>query len=245
MRRIYKIILNYMAVAIGCIPVACPVSVYAALNDRLLNRPYADNRPWHLGFGFGVNAMSLNMTHTGQEAANGEIWYMEQPAYSPGFSVCGMASFRLNDYFSIRMSPGMYFGSRDIKMLDSEYGHESSQNIKSTFVVLPVDVKYAGMRFGNVRPYVSAGVMPAVDVSKKRTDMLKLKSADMYLTVALGGDFYLPYFKLIPELKFCFGLSDVIQHDRPDLADNPEAMKFTQAIGKASSNMVVLTFYFE
>ena len=26
------------------------------LNDKLLNRPYADMRPWHLGFSFGLHA---------------------------------------------------------------------------------------------------------------------------------------------------------------------------------------------
>lgn len=67
----------------------------------------------------------------------------------------------------------------------------------------------------------------------------------MYLTCGLGCDFYLPYFKLIPELKFCFGLTDVIDHERKDLTDDPSKLKITQSIKKATSAMVVLTFYFE
>ena len=87
--------------------------------------------------------------------------------------------------------------------------------------------------------------MPAFDVSKKRTDYIKLKSADLYLEVGFGCDFYLPYFKLNPEIKFCFGLTDVIQHDRPDLVDDPATMKITNSLKRATSQMVVLTFYFE
>ncbi|MDE5930096.1 MAG: PorT family protein, partial [Muribaculaceae bacterium] len=64
-------------------------------------------------------------------------------------------------------------------------------------------------------------------------------------SVGFGCDFYLPYFKLIPEVKFCFGLSDLLVKDRPDLADNPAAMVFTQSLSKVSSKMIVLTFYFE
>ena len=38
---------------------------------------------------------------------------------------------------------------------------------------------------------------------------------------------------------------DVLQHDRPDLVDDPASLKFTQSLGKATSKMIVLSFYFE
>lgn len=87
--------------------------------------------------------------------------------------------------------------------------------------------------------------MPGFDVSKKRNDFLKLKATDFFISVGFGCDFYLPYFKLNPELKFCLGLPDVLQHDRPDLVDDPLRMKFTSSLAKATSKMIVLTFYFE
>ena len=49
----------------------------------------------------------------------------------------------------------------------------------------------------------------------------------------------------MPELKFCFGLSDVLQHDRPDLVDDPERLNVSDSFKKATTKMVVLTFYFE
>ena len=52
-------------------------------------------------------------------------------------------------------------------------------------------------------------------------------------------------FKFNPEIKFCFGLIDVIDQDRSDLSDDPNKLKFTQSISKATSQMMVLTFYFE
>ena len=89
------------------------------------------------------------------------------------------------------------------------------------------------------------GVMPAFDVSKKRSEFIQTKSADCYLTVGFGCDFYLPFFKLNPEIKFCFGMADVLQHDRPDLEDDPLKLRFTQSLKRATSKMIVLTFYFE
>ena len=156
-----------------------------------------------------------------------------------------LLSLRLNNYFSLRLSPGMMFGSRDIRMLDITTGAEQRQNIKSTYITVPLDLKFAAMRVRNARPYVLTGVMPAFDVSKKRSDLLRLTSSDVYLSIGFGCDFYLPYFKLIPEVKFCFGLTDILQHDRPDLADDPGRYKFTNSIAKATSKMIVFTFYFE
>lgn len=57
--------------------------------------------------------------------------------------------------------------------------------------------------------------------------------------------FLSPFFKLIPEVKFCFGLTDILRHKRPDLEDNPEMMKITQSLQKVKSNMVIINFYFE
>ncbi len=228
--------------------VACVLSQAAVarnFNDKLLNRPYADNRPWHLGFSVGLFASDLRFTHNGLITESGEEWRLEQPNFQPGFCVNGLFDLRLNNYFALRFSPGMYFGSRDIRMLELNSGDTERQNIKSTLVVVPIEIKYAAMRYRNARPYMLAGVMPAFDVGKKRNDFLKLKSSDFFISVGFGCDFYLPYFKLNPEIKFCLGFNDVLQHDRPDLIDDPDRLKFTQSLAKTTSKMIVLTFYFE
>lgn len=241
MKRFLKVVIFFLAALLsGAVPV-----VARTFNDKVQNLPYADNRRWHLGFSIGAYASDLRFTHNGYITPEGEEWRIDQPNYQPGFCVNGLFDLRLNNYFSVRLSPGMYFGSRDITMKEINSDARERQNIKSTFVVLPVDIKFSGMRYRNSRPYVTAGVMPAFDVAKKRSDILQLKTSDIYLSVGFGCDFYLPYFKLNPEIKFCFGLSDMLAHDRPDLVDDPQKYKFTQSLTKATSKMVVLTFYFE
>ena len=216
------------------------------LNDKTLNRPYADMRAWHLGFSVGVHTQDMQLSHSGYVTEDGQTWFMEQPSFQPGFCVNGLVDFRLNDYFNVRVTPGMYFGNRIIKMIDTTgAGGTEQQNIKSAYLVLPVDLKYSAMRYHNVRPYVVGGVMPTYDVTRKRADFIKTKPFDMMLSVGFGCDIYLPYFKLSPEIKFCFGLTDIIVHDRPDLVDDPVKLKITESIRRATSQMVVLTFYFE
>ncbi len=221
------------------------VSVVAQPNSKLANKPYADLRKWHLGFSVGVQTLDFSFTHNGYITEDGKSWFMEQPSFSPGFNVTGLVDLRLSKYFNLRCSPGMYFGSRDVKFIDVNSGQVESQNVKSTYVVLPIDLKFSAQRYRNCRPYLVGGVMPAFDVAKKRSDFLMLKGFDMFLTIGFGCDFYLPFFKLNPEIKFCFGLVDVLKHDRPDLADDPIRLDVNRSVSKATSQMFVLSFYFE
>ncbi len=216
-----------------------------SLNDKVQNRPYADMRRWHLGFSFGVHMQDITFVHNGLVTEAGEQWFMEQPSFSPGFCVNGLFDLRLNHLFNLRFTPGMYFGNRDITMREYATGAELRQNIKSALVVLPVDVKFSGLRYRNSRPYLTAGIMPTFNVTRQRSDYLRTKPADFFVTAGFGCDFYLPYFKFIPEVKFCFGLTDVIDHKRPDLEEEPDKMKITRSLKKALSRMVVFTFYFE
>ena len=214
-------------------------------NDKLLNRPYADQKKIHLGFSVGMHLQDLKLTNNGLASEDGQHWYSEVPGYSPGFCVNVLADLRLHKHFNLRFSPGMYFGNKTVEMRESGSGATQRQDIKSAYVVLPIDLKISGNRYINSRPYVTIGGMGTFDVSKRRSEPIWLKSSDFYLTLGIGCDFYLPFFKLNPEVKFCFGLSDVLKHDRPDLVDDPETMKITNSLSKIKSNMIVFTFYFE
>jgi hypothetical protein len=71
-----------------------------------------------------------------------------------------------------------------------------------------------------------------------------VKNFDFMVEVGMGCDFYMPFFKLNPELKFCFSLLDVLEKNRNDLLDE-NYKKFTESIDKAVAKMIVLSFYFE
>jgi hypothetical protein len=234
-----------MVVALAAITVGKPAVYADRLNDKLLNRPYSDMRRWHLGFGVGFNMFDYTFHHNGYVTDNGETWFMEQPDFSPGFCVNGLFNLRLNDYFSIRVTPGMMFGNRIVRFHDATGGEELKQDIKTAYIAVPIDLKYSAQRMRNIRPYMVGGIMPTVDVLKKKSDYLRMNTSDFMLSVGFGCDLYLPYFKLIPELKFCFGLPDIAQHDRPDLVDDAARLGVSNSVKKVTSKMVILTFYFE
>ena len=48
----------------------------------------------------------------------------------------------------------------------------------------------------------------------------------------------------IPEIKFCYGLTNVLKKKRDDLTDD-SMLIFTESLNKANSKMIVVSFYFE
>ena len=236
-----------MLLALGC------ALSHAQDNDMILNRPYADTKPFHFGFSVGMNFQNLAITNNGTVTADGEEWYADVPAHSPGFCVNVLADYRIAEHFNLRVSPGLYFGNKVVRFLNhlgnpnapDQLHYKQSQNIKSTYIVLPIDLKMSAKRYHNMRPYFTGGVMYAQDLAKDRGEQYKLKNADVMLTVGMGCDFYMPFFKLCPEIKFCFGLNNLLDRNRPDLEDNPELVRFTESVNKITSNMVVVTFFFE
>lgn len=75
--------------------------------DGPVNRPYADMKPIHFGFSVGLHMQDLNISNNGYVTPEGESWFADVPAYSPGFCVNVLADLRLNNYLNLRVSPGM------------------------------------------------------------------------------------------------------------------------------------------
>ena len=141
--------------------------VCAQDNDMILNRPYADSKPVHFGFSVGMNFQNLAITNNGAITNGDQEWYADVPAHSPGFSVGVLADYRIAEHFNLRVSPGLYFGNKVVKFLNHRGGpdlpssYKQSQNIKSTYIVLPVDLKMSAKRYHNMRPISpAASCMP-------------------------------------------------------------------------------------
>jgi hypothetical protein len=100
------------------------------------------------------------------------------------------------------------------------------------------------MRLNNYRPYFLAGVYSAIDLGIKKDEPLLLKPINYGITIGLGCDFYLPIIKVAPEIRFCFGLNDVLEKNRTDITDFT-ILKYSNAISKGMPRMVILTFNFE
>ena len=209
------------------------------------NKPFIDERPWHYGFHTGLHDQSLKLINNGfVDPATGAQWMAENDRQNFGFSVGILGDWRITRQLALRVSPGLHFGSKHIGFRNQVDGTKRSQDLKTTYVAVPIDFKIAAPRFNNYRPYLVGGFSAMYDMTNAKGEMLRTKALQTFVQIGMGCDFYLPFFKLNPELKFYFGLGDVLLHQRAELT-NPEQQIFTQSLSNANSGMVVLTFYFE
>ena len=219
-----------------------------AQERKIQNRPFLDDRVWHYGFLVGINIQDMRLANNGTAYVNEnhgvEYWYADVPEYTPGFSVGVLGELKANDWLSVRIIPTMHFGDKKVVFKEQSSGKVAEQYIKSTYLSVPFDLKISAARFNNYRPYVVTGLAPTVDLTVKKGKELLVKKTDVMFEVGMGVDLYYPFFKMIPELKFCFGLNNILDNNRTDLKD-ASLLRYCNGLDKVQNSMIVLTLYFE
>ena len=238
---------------------SCLAVVQMVAQDRKVqNKPYIDLRPMHFGIHVGLNMQDIELQNVGPQTVTLEDGtVMEQTIvtdadkWNAGFSVGVLADLRLSNHLNLRVTPTMHFGAKHLTFhnlsdLDQEgFPHEETQDLKNTYISFPVDLKFSAQRWNNYRPYVIAGVNPMINLTGKDQDYIRLKRMDTFLEIGLGCDLYLPFFKLIPELKFCYSLTDALDHNHANELMDVNKRIYANAVNKGQSKTIVLTLYFE
>lgn len=225
-----------------------------AQERKVENRPYCDLRQLHFGVLVGTHLQDIEMLNVGPQQIEQEdgsyaekLISCDQDRWDPGFNVGVLAEFRLNTHFQFRVAPAMYFGNRHITFLNhsEERPHEEHQDMKTAYISTALDMIFAAPRFNNHRPYVMAGLNPVINLSGKDNAYLKLKRYDLFLEFGIGCDYYLPFFKLRPELKFMYSLGNSLDTDHVKHLKNREMIMYTNSVSRTSTKIIALTFYFE
>lgn len=244
-----SLIISFLAFVVG---------MTMAQERKVQNKPYIDLRPLHFGISIGMNMQDAEFQNVGPQTIllpeGGEqkgYILCDADNWNPGFSVGVLADFRLHQHLALRVTPTMHFGTKHLvfrnmlELTESGKPSEVTQNLKNTYISMPVSLKFSAERFNNYRPYVMAGVNPMVNLAGKDQDFIQLKRYDMMLEVGFGCDFYLPFFKLIPELKFCYSLMDVYDSNHANELTDANKRAYALSVSSVRTKMIVLTFYFE
>ena len=200
------------------------VTVLHAQDKTVENRPYTDLRPFHFGILVGTHLQDLEFNNVGPQvltAPDGSqhtyTITADQDRWDEGFNVGVLGEVRLSEMFQFRLAPALYFGTR----------HISFHNMDAS------------------APYVMAGLNPTINLSGNNDNYIQLKRYDLFLEAGIGCDFYLPFFKLRPELKFMYGLTNSFDGNHPAHLKDKTVLPYAMAVNKAHAKMIVLTFHFE
>ena len=211
---------------------------------KLQNQPYADQRQFHIGFTLGLHTQDLILTQSGFINDNGEVWFSEIPNYSPGFAVGIVGDAYINQFMNIRISPTILLGDKRFVFKEQSSEEEYNITVRNNYFSIPLHLKVSARRTNNYRPYLLFGGYGSMELASKKGMAVLLKPYDFGIDIGFGCDFYLPMFKLAPELKFSFGLIDILDKDRNDLKDE-SLVKYANSLSKATQRMITLSFNFE
>ena len=245
-------------ILVALILLASVLTIHAQ-ERRVQNRPYTDLREFHFGVLVGTHLQDLELNNVGPQMVdlddgNGvvqKIVSADQDRWDAGFTVGVLGELRLNSTFQLRMAPAMYFGTRHLTFRNitdlNTQGEptEQVQELKTAYVSCAFDLIAAAPRFNNHRPYVMLGLNPMLNLSGKDNDYIKLKRSDVFVEVGLGCDFYLPYFKLRPELKFMYSLMNSLDKSHAKSLQDKNMLMYTNSVNETRAKMIALTFYFE
>lgn len=238
----------------------CLLAAYGAMaqSRTVENRPYTDLRPFHFGIVAGAHLQDIEFVNVGMQTITNEdgttgeaLICCDQDRWDNGFTVGITAEARISRAFQFRVAPAMYFGTRHItfRNVTAEQAGVKEftkvQNLKSAYISAAMDLIYASKRYNNHRPYMLVGINPMINLTGKSSDYLRLKRSDVFLEAGLGCDFYLPYFKLRPELKFLYGLSNCLDPNHAKNIRDVSQLPYTNSVSSARSKMIVFSFYFE
>ena len=203
-----------------------------------------DEKAIHFGFCLGLNVMDFTITHSfanySVDSLLGNVTNL-----STGFQIQAVSAARLTDNLELRFLPGVAFGQRELSFYryhdNQPYG--TPQTLESSYIELPLLLKYKSKRVNNYRGFLVGGFNPRFDLAKTYREeddiYMDLKLNDLCYELGGGFDFYFPYFKLSIELRGSWGMFNVLNRRS---TRNPE---YQNAIDKLRSSVYMISFYIE
>ncbi|MGI8892074.1 MAG: porin family protein [Bacteroidia bacterium] len=219
-------------------------NVALAQKPWIKNLPDYDKQRLHFGFSVGINYTDFIVTLPGDFKYHDSVYVVESYPQS-GLNLGIITNLRLGEYFDLRFVPTLSFASRVLEYSLQYNGIEDDfiiKKVESTFIDLPIYLKFKSERVHNYRFYVLAGGKYTIDlvsqekVQEEEKQLVKLLRNDYGYEIGVGYDFYFELFKFSPELKFFRGFNNLLVKD--DLLIN-------RSIDKLHSQIFTISFNFE
>ncbi len=212
-----------------------------------LNLPNHDDKRFFIGIGVMYNSSRFALTQHPRFLASDSI-LSANPLSSGGIGLAGMNNFVISPRFSLRVILQFMLSSKNLEYTlkyPDPSKDETATMIKRVETIacgLPVHLKFRSDRIDNFRVYVFGGGKFEFDLSsnakaQKADDLVKLKPYTLGVEAGIGFNFYFPVFILSPEIKISNGINNLHSRD--------QQLKFSSAIDKLNSRMIVFSLIFE
>ena len=205
-------------------------------NTKISNLQNFDQKKIHFGYYIGLNNYNYKLDYLNNPNSDERI----NIENSFGFSVGLIGDLKLRKNLNLRFEPGL-----KTNKLNVLYPNDEEREIKSTYIQLPLLLKYSAKRYNNIRPYVLGGLSTSFNLSSNQdnpqdnvSNVFRVKTNTFYYELGFGIDFYLQYFKFSPSIRGVFSLKNEL------IPDNTSTSIYTGNIDKMSTRAIFINFSF-
>jgi len=195
------------------------VSAQLFSKERLVNNENFDKPQLSYGYYLGFNVYDYNIDYTTNVNDVQVLKYA-------GLNVGLVGNFRINDYIDIRLEPGLVISRRELNYSYTYFNgifHDEKdliREIQSTFVHIPLLIKFSTKRINNIKPFIVAGFSTALNLSSQQNNpkdnsnnTFRVTKNNLYYELGIGIDLYLTWFKFTPSLRGVFSIQDELVND--------------------------------
>lgn len=225
---------------------------YAQLrpNPILNDQDYEREKRLRFGFSLGLNFMDFtvksNIEPYVSSVGDSTQLFVDNSHIIPGFNVNVVSDYRIVENFHLRFLPGLAFGQRDVSFYLPDDQEPTTMKLESSFIEMPLMLKYSAKRKTNTVPYLIAGANFRLDMAAyKKLNieegvMIRLVKGDFYYEIGFGLDNFLTFFKFSTEIKYSSGFFNVFANDYAEEAEN-----YAHSISHLRSQVISISFHFE
>ncbi|WP_310992515.1 porin family protein [Aequorivita marina] len=212
-------------------------------NDATGGKGSLDNRLFSWGYFMGFNSYAFKFDYK-EYMGEAETDILVESEL--GFNVGLIADLRLHKHINLRFEPGLIFNQRDLTFPGIEEPKDYLREVKSTYIHMPLLVKFSTKRLNNVKPFVVGGVSTSLNLASNEKNpednsegRFRMKASAFNYEIGFGIDFYLYFFKFTPSIRGVFGLGDELVPD-----EDPNS-QWTGNIDKLSTRGIFVNFTFQ
>ena len=182
--------------------------------DPILNLQNEDKKFLNWGYYLGFNQYDFQFEYKNDL---GQDILVDK---SFGFNVGLIGEMRINEFLDARFEPGLLYTARTLGFPGFTTPVDALREVKSTYIRFPLLIKASARRFGNWKPYVTAGVYTSMNLGSKEDSLddnssgeFRMKQNVYGYELGFGIDIYTEYFKFSPSIRGVFALTDELVPD--------------------------------
>tara|TARA_Y100000766_G_C18888145_1_gene596990 strand:+ start:1412 stop:2101 length:690 start_codon:yes stop_codon:yes gene_type:complete len=210
-----------------------------AQKEMPLNNPNYDSQKYHFGFilGLSQNKLQINYSSKFTEQNN---YQQILSKYEPGFNVGIIMDVKIQQNYNLRITPSFNFTDQKIYYVSNNQEITQPKNSGISNFELPIYLKYRSDRVNNGRAYILLGANIIFDMGGfeelAENRNIEFSKTNYSLDLGFGIDIYFEYFKFAPEIKYSYGLKNVL------ISQNNE---YDNMINQLSTRSILISLTFE